>query len=91
MNSQVEVTWRTLRTILHSIMVHAQVLDEYIHFALMYTTHNIFPVLSMKNLTNQNGETTMPQKLATGTKHPVSNIHVLFSHVLYNNRIHTLE
>ena len=35
MNGQVEVTWRTLRTISHSIMVHAWVSDIYIHFALM--------------------------------------------------------
>ena len=42
MNSQVEVTWRTLCTISHSLMVHAQVLDEYIHSVLMYTIHQIF-------------------------------------------------
>ena len=45
MNDQVEVTWQTLRTISHSIMVNAQVSDKYIHFALMYTTDNISPVL----------------------------------------------
>ena len=32
MNGQVKVTWRTLRTITHSIMVHARVLEGYIHF-----------------------------------------------------------
>ena len=32
-NRQVEVTWRTLRTIAHSLMVHARVLEAYIHFA----------------------------------------------------------
>ena len=35
MNGQVEVTWRTLRTVAHSIMIHARVLEAYIHFALM--------------------------------------------------------
>ena len=34
MNRQVEVIWRTLRTIAHSIMVHARVLEAYIHFHL---------------------------------------------------------
>ena len=29
---QVEVTWRKFQTIVHSIMVHAQVSEEYIHF-----------------------------------------------------------
>ena len=37
MNRKVEVTWRILRAILHSLMVHARVLEAYIHFALMYT------------------------------------------------------
>ena len=41
-NRQVEVTWRMLRTIPNSIMVHARVLESYIHFALMYTTDHIF-------------------------------------------------
>ena len=45
MNRQVEVTCRTLRTILHPIMVDAIVLEEYIHSVLMYTTDNIFQVL----------------------------------------------
>ena len=50
MNGQVEVTWRTLRTIAHSLMVHARVPENYIHFALMYTTDHIFPVLPIKVL-----------------------------------------
>ena len=37
MNGQVEVTWGTLRTVAHSLMVHAIVPEVYIHFALMYT------------------------------------------------------
>ena len=43
MNGQVEVTWRTLRTIAHALMVHARVPEVYVHFALMYTTDHIFP------------------------------------------------
>ena len=36
MNSQVEVTWQTLQTIVHSIiMVHAWFYEKCIHFALM--------------------------------------------------------
>ena len=45
MNGKVEVTWRTLRTIAHSLMVHARVSEAYIHFALMYMTYHILPVL----------------------------------------------
>ena len=44
-NGKVEVTWRTLRTVAHSIMVHARVPEVYVHFALMYMTDHIFPVL----------------------------------------------
>ena len=52
MNRQVEVTWRTLCTIAQSLMVHATVLEAYIHFALMYTKYHIFPVLLIKDLIN---------------------------------------
>ena len=41
-NGQVEVTLRTLRTVAHSIMVHARVPEVYVHFALMYTADHIF-------------------------------------------------
>ena len=41
-------------------------------------THNIFPVLPINNLINQDGEQTTPHKLAIGTKPPVSNPRVLF-------------
>ena len=68
MNGQVEVTWRTLRTIEHSLMVYAIFLEAYIHFALMYTTDHIFPVLPIKYMVNEDGEPTTPFKLATGTK-----------------------
>ena len=50
MNGQVEVTWRTLRTFTHSLMVHARVLEAYIRFALIYTTDHIFLVLPIKDL-----------------------------------------
>ena len=52
MNGQVEVTWQTLRMIEFLIMVHARVSDEYINFALMYTTDNIFTVLPIHHLIN---------------------------------------
>ena len=50
MNGQVEVTWKTLCTVAHSLMVHARVPEVYVHFALMYTTDHIFPVLPIKDL-----------------------------------------
>ena len=68
MNEQVEVTWRTLRTIAHSIMVHARVSEAYIHLALIYMADHIFPVLSIKDLINGDSDPTRPNKLATGTK-----------------------
>ena len=78
MNGQVEVTWRTLRAVAHSLMVHAIVPEVYVHFALMYTTDHIFPVLPIKYLINEDGNPTTPHKLETGTKPSVSNLHVLF-------------
>ena len=78
MNGQVEVTWRTLRTVAHSLMVHARVPEVYVHFALMYTTDHIFPVLPIKDLINEDGNPTTPHKLATGKKPLVSHLRVLF-------------
>ena len=78
MNGQVKVTWITLRTISHSLMVHARFLEACIHFALMYTTDHIFPVLPIKDLINEDGKPTMPFKLSTGTKPSVSHLRVLF-------------
>ena len=78
MNVQVEVTQRTLRTISHSLMAHVRVLEAYIHFALMYTTDNIFPVLPIKYLIKKDGDLTTPFKLATGKKPSVSHLQVLF-------------
>ena len=77
-NGQVEVTWRTLRTVAHSLMVHAIVPEVYVHFALIYTTDHIFPVLPIKDLMNEDGDPTTPHRLATGTKPSVSHLRVLF-------------
>ena len=78
MNGQVEVTWRTLRTIAHSFMVHDRVSEAYFHFTLMYTTDKIFPVLPIKDIINKDSDPTTPFKLATGTKPYVSHLRVLF-------------
>ena len=78
MNGQVEVTWRTLRIIAHFIMLHGRVSEAYINFALMYTIDHIFPVLTIKYLINEDGNLTMPFKLATSTKLSVSYLRVLF-------------
>ena len=78
MNGQVEVTWITLRTVAHALMVHARVPEIYVHFALMYTTDHIFPVPPIKDLINKDGDPTTPYKLATGTKPSVSHLRVLF-------------
>ena len=78
MNRQVEVTWRTIRTISHSLMVHAIVLEACIHFALMYTADHILPVLPIKYLINEYIDPTIPYKLATGTKPIISHLFALF-------------
>ena len=67
-----------LRTIAHSIMVHARFLEAYIHFAFMYMTDHIFPVRPIKDLINEDSETTTPFQLATGAKPLVSHLRVLF-------------
>ena len=59
-------------------MVHAIVPEVYVHFALMYTTDHIFPVLLIKYLINEDGDPTTPKKLLTGTKPSVSHLRVLF-------------
>ena len=78
MNGQVKVTWRTFCTIAHSLMVHSRVLEAYIHFALMYTTDQVFPVLPIKYLMNKYGNLTTSLKLAIDTKPSISNILMLF-------------
>ena len=67
-----------LRTIVHSLIVHARVLEENIHFWLMYMTDHIFPVLPIKDLINEDDDPTMPYKITTGTKPSVSHLRVLF-------------
>ena len=67
-----------LRTIAHSLMVHARVSEACIHFASMYTADHIFPVLPIKDLINDYGDPTTPYKLATGMKPTVSHLGVLF-------------
>ena len=78
MNGQVEVTWRTLRTVSHSLLVHTRVPEAYVHFSLMYTTDHIFPVLPIKDIINKDGDPTPPHKMAKGTKPSVSHLRVLF-------------
>ena len=78
MNRQVEVTWRKLRTIVHSLMVHTRFLKACIHFALIYTTYHIFPVLPIKHLIKKHGNPTTPFKPATGKKPSLSHLRVLF-------------
>ena len=56
----------------------------------MFKTHHIFTVLPIKYLVNQYGEPTMTHKLTLGTKPSVSNIYVLFFHVLYEKQPHML-
>ena len=74
MYRQVEGTRRPLRTFAHALVVHARVPEVYVHFALMYTTDHIFPVLPIKYLINEDCNPTMPNKLATGTKPSVSHL-----------------
>ena len=78
MTGQVQVTWRTLHTTVYSLIVHARVLEEYIHFAFMYTTDRIFPFLPIKDLINKYGDPSTQFKLATVTETSVSHLRVLF-------------
>ena len=77
-NGQVKVTCITVRTISHSLMVHARVSEAFIHFALIYMTDHIFMVLPIKDLIKKDGNPTMPFELATGAKPSVSHLCVLF-------------
>ena len=67
-----------MRTVAHSLMVHARVPEVYVHFALMYTTYHIFTVLPIKDIINEDGYPTTSHKLATGKKPSVSHLRVLF-------------
>ena len=88
MNRQVEVTWRTLRKVAQSLMVHARVPEVYVYFALMYTTYHIFPVLLIKYLINEDGDPKTPHKLATSMKPSVSHLRVFFSCVVRKATAH---
>ena len=68
MNRQVEVTWITLRRISHYLILHARFLEVYIHFALIYTTDNLFPVLPIKDVINKDGDLTTLFKSEKGIK-----------------------
>ena len=59
-------------------MVHAIVSEAYIHFELIYMAYYTFPVLPIKDLIIEDGETNKPFKLATDTKPSVSHLRVLF-------------
>ena len=58
-------------------MVYARVPEVYVHFTLMYTTDHIFPVLPIKYLINEDGNPTIPHKLATGTQPSESRLRML--------------
>ena len=67
-----------MRTVAHALMVHARFPGVYVHFAIMYTTDHIFPVLPIKDLINEDGGPTTPHKLETDKKPSVSHLRVLF-------------
>ena len=90
MNRQVEETWRTLRTVAHSLMVNTRFSEAYIHFALIYTTDNIFLVIPKNDLINKDGKNTKPFKLATGTNLQYHIYVCYFVQVLYKNLLNML-
>ena len=59
-------------------MVHARVFEVYIDFAFMYTIDHIFTVIPIKDMIKEDGDTTTPFKLTTGTKTSVPNLRVSF-------------
>ena len=72
------MTCRILHTIAHSLMVHVQVLEYYIHLEFMYMADHIFPVLPIKDFINKDGDLPTPFKLVTGTKPSILHLRVLF-------------
>ena len=70
--------YATLSKSLQPVCSSLDVPELYVHFASMYTTDHIFPVLTIKDLINEDGDPTTPHKLATGTKPLVSHLRVLF-------------
>ena len=57
-------------------MEHARFLEAYIHFALMYTVNNMFLLLPIKDLIDEDGDPTTPFKLTTGKKPSVLHIYI---------------
>ena len=49
-------------------MLHLQFLEADINLALMYMAYNIFSVIPIKDVINEDDDPTTPFKLATGTK-----------------------
>ena len=90
MNGQVEVTWRTLHTIAHSLMVNTRVSEAYIHFELMYTTYHIFLALPIEDMINEDDDPTTPYKIVKGTKPSVSHLSVLLCPCMYGKLLHSL-
>ena len=90
MNGQVEVTWRTLHTVAHYLMVHTRVPEAYDHFALMYTTDHIFPVLPIEYLIKEDGYPTTPN---SGNRYETFSVTFTFYffHVLYVKLRRTLR
>ena len=78
MNGLSEVTWRQIRTIAHSLMVFARVDDSFMHHALIYAAHVIFPALPLRDLVNEKGAQATPTELMTLRKARVSKIRTLF-------------
>ena len=66
-----------------SIMVHAGVLEAYVHFLLKYTMDHIFCVIPIKYLINKDGNPTTLLPLMCDTEPLVSHLRVLFFHVLF--------
>ena len=90
MNGQGNVTRRMFRTTSHLLMVHARVLEAFIHFTLMYAADIILTVLPIKDLIKKDGKPTTPYKLATGMKSPILHLCVLFFPCVVKNVLHML-
>ena len=71
-------------------MVHARALEAYIHFTLMYTTDQIFLVLPIEDLINEDGDPTTTFNLATGKNIQHHIYECYFVHVLYVKILNTL-
>ena len=59
-------------------MVHAQFLEAYIHFVLIYTSNNILSVLPIKDLINEDDEPTTQFKIGIVTETSILRLGVLF-------------